>query len=183
MTRLPGSRRVGVMALLSTTTLAGAVLYSGIGTTPDTRNHPTSSYPNLFVDEVECPHRGSALAVGRRSEEHARMRADRYPYDPRDGVRAVRNYQTAESCYKDSGDELGVHRARRAILALTTRVNTDYAAARLNLFNALEQEQWSVALSEIRRLLLLTDHIRRHEYVEWLDEIIGRVAANASTES
>jgi hypothetical protein len=62
-------------------------------------------------------------------------------------------------------------------------VNTDYAAARLNLFNALEQERWSVALSEIRRLLLLTDHIGRHEYVEWLNEIIGRVTAKASTES
>jgi hypothetical protein len=67
--------------------------------------------------------------------------------------------------------------------ALTTRVNTDYAAARLNLLNALEQERWSAALSEIRRLLLLTDHIGRHEYVEWLRKNIGRVAAKASAES
>lgn len=70
----------------------------------------------------------------------------------------------------------------RAIAELTTRVNTDYAASRLNLLNALEQERWSAALSEIRRLLLLTDHIGRHEYVEWLSKTIGRVAAKASTE-
>jgi len=60
-------------------------------------------------------------------------------------------------------------------------VNTDYAAARLNLANALEQERWLDALSEIRRLLLLTQHVRRNEYVEWLNQTIGRVAARAST--
>jgi hypothetical protein len=52
----------------------------------------------------------------------------------------------------------------------------------LNLLNALEQERWSAALSEIRRLLRLTDHIGRHEYVEWLKKIIGTVAAKASTD-
>jgi hypothetical protein len=67
--------------------------------------------------------------------------------------------------------------------ALTARVNTDYAAARLNLLNALEQERWSAAFSEIRRLLRLTDHIGRDEYVEWLRKNIGRVAARASAES
>ena len=60
-------------------------------------------------------------------------------------------------------------------------MNTDYAAARLNLLNALERERWSVALTEIRRLLLLTDHVGRHEYVEWLREIIGRVSVKASS--
>ncbi|MGB5522971.1 MAG: hypothetical protein WBM96_10420, partial [Polyangiales bacterium] len=61
------------------------------------------------------------------------------------------------------------------------RVNTDYAAARLNLVTALDQSRWSDALSEIHRLLLLTEHVRRHGYVEWLNEIVGKIAARAST--
>ena len=183
MTWLLGNRRHGIIVLLAVFALAGLALWLGARATPGARNHPFDDYPELFANEAACPDRGDVFDNGRRSEEFAHLRADRYVYDPRDGVRAVEHFQEAESCYRAAGDELGVHRVRRAISGLTTRVNTDYAAARLNLSNALEQERWSAALSEIRRLLLLTDHIRRHEYVEWLSKIIGSVAAKASTES
>lgn len=183
MTRLFGNRRNCIIALAVATALAVLASWRGPRATPDALNHPIHDHPELFGDAVACPDRGDPFENGRRTEEIARRRADRYAYDPRDGVRAVQRYQEAGSCYRAAGDELGGPRVRRAISVLTTRVNTDYAAARLNLFNALEQERWSVALSEIRRLLLLTDHIGRHEYVEWLNEIIGRVTAKASTES
>lgn len=183
MTGLSGNKSRGIIALLAVFALAGLAAWLGARTTPGARNHPFDDYPELFVHEAVCPDSGDAFDNGRRSEEHAHLRADRYVYDPRDGVRAVQQLQEAESCYRAAGDELGAHRVRRAISGLTTRVNTDYAAARLNLSNALEQERWSAALSEIRRLLLLTDHIGRHEYVEWLTKIIGSVAAKASTES
>jgi len=180
MTGLLGRWGNGRVALL--TLLALVVLASWLGTRaiPIVRDHPFDDYPELFVEGGTCPPRGDALENGRRSEELARLRTDRYAYDPRDGVRGVRRYQQAESCYRAAGDEVGAHRARRASAALTARVNTDYAAARLNLLNALERERWSVALSEIRRLRLLTDHIGRHEYVEWLSKIIGRVTVKAS---
>jgi len=182
MTRLLGNQRKGTMVLLAVLALVVLVSWLGARATPSARNHPFDGYPELFVETAACPHRGDAFEKGRRSEELARLRADRYAYDPRDGVRAVQRYQEAESCYRAAGDDVGVHRMHRAIAELTTRVNTDYAASRLNLLNALEQERWSAALSEIRRLLLLTDHIGRHEYVEWLSKTIGRVAAKASTE-
>jgi hypothetical protein len=51
------------------------------------------------------------------------------------------------------------------------------------LVNALEQKRWPAALSEIHRLLLLTQHLVGDEYVEWLKKIIGRVAAEASSVS
>jgi len=183
MTGLLGHRRNGIIVLLAVFATAAFASWLGTRETHGARTQPFGDYPELFVDEAVCPDRGDAFDNGRRSEELAHLRADRYVYDPRDGVRAVRHFQEAESCYGAAGDELGVHRVRRATSALTNRVNTDYAAARLNLFNALEQERWSAALSEIRRLLLLTDHIGRHEYVEWLSKIIGRVAVKASTES
>ena len=183
MTGRLGGWSNGIVALL--TVLALVVLASWLAAlaTPMVRNPPFDTYPELFVEGGTCPPHGDALENGRRSEELARLRTDRYAYDPRDGVRAVARYQEAESCYRAAGDELGARRVRRAGAALTARVNTDYAAARLNLLNALERERWSVALSEIHRLLLLTEHIGRHEYVEWLSKIIGRVAVKASTAS
>lgn len=183
MTRLLRSRVNGIVVILTLLTLAVHASWLGARATPIASNRPFDHYPELFVGGGTCPLRGDVLESGRRSEELARLRTDRYMYDPRDGVRAVRRYEEAESCYRAAGDELGARRARRAGATLTARVNTDYAAARLNLLNALERERWSVALSEIRRLLLLTDHIGRHEYVEWLSKIIGRVTVKASMAS
>jgi len=177
------NRCMGLVALLCVLALAALASWLNVRATPKAQHHPVDDYPELFVESAVCPRRGSVLASGRRSEELARLRSDRYAYDPRDGVRAVHHYLQAESCYRDEGNEHGAHRVRRAKAALTARVNTDYAAARLNLLNALEQERWSAAFSEIRRLLRLTDHIGRDEYVEWLRKNIGRVAARASVES
>jgi hypothetical protein len=182
MSKLLGNQSKGIIALLAVLALVVVASWLGARATPSARNHSFDEYPELFVETIACPPRGDAFEKGRRSEELARLRADRYAYDPRDGVRAVHRYQEAESCYRAARDNVGAQRVHRAIAALTTRVKTDYAAARLNLLNALEQESWSAALSEIRRLLLLTDHIGRHEYVEWLRKIIGKVAAKASSE-
>jgi len=183
MTGLLGKWGKWIVALLTLLMLVVLASWLGARATPIARNRPYDDYPELFVEGGTCPSRGDVLENARRAEELARLRTDRYAYDPRDGVRAVQRYQEAESCYRAAGNELGARRARRANTALTARVNTDYAAARLNLLNALERERWSVALSETRRLLLLTDHIGRHEYVEWLSKIIGRVAVKASTAS
>jgi len=178
-----GVGRRGLIAVIAGFALVGLASWLGLRPAPAARNRPAHNHPKLFVEATGCPHRGDALKHGRRSEELARLRADRYAYDPRDGVRAVLRYQEAEACYRAAGEATGRARARHAIAALTLRVNTDYAAARLNLVNALEQERWSVALGEIHRLLRLTDHLGRHEYVEWLEKIIGRVAARASSAS
>ncbi|TFH30733.1 MAG: hypothetical protein E4H00_04665 [Myxococcales bacterium] len=177
------SRWTRIVALLAVLALLALALWFDTSVSPVTRDRPVDEYPDLFVGGATCPSRGDALENARRSEELARLRADRYAYDPRDGVRAVLLYQEAESCYRAAGYEIGLHRSHRAASGLAVQVRTDYAAARLNLLNALERERWSVALSEIRRLLLLTDHIGRHEYVDWLNEITGRVAVKASAAS
>jgi hypothetical protein len=186
MTVLLGSRgrdRIAPLAPLALLALALVALavWLGVRKPSVTRHNLFDDYPALFVEEGVCDRRDGFLESGRRREERARLRTDRYAYDPSDGIRAVRRYQEAESCYRAAGDERGVRRVHRAGRELAARVNTDYAAARLNLLNALERERWSVALTEIRRLLLLTDHVGRHEYVEWLREIIGRVSVKASS--
>lgn len=183
MTSLPKVGRESFIVLLVVFALVALASWLSRRTAPRSPGRPVNAYPELFGEAVPCPGQAGVLEHGRRSEQLARLRADRYAYDPRDGIRAVQRYREAEACYRIAGTENGVHRARRAAAALTARVNSDYAAARLNLVNALEQERWSDALSEIRRLLLLTDHVGRHEYVEWLERIVGRVVSKASTAS
>jgi hypothetical protein len=183
MTGLPRLGRKGLIALPAGFVLLALTTWLGGRGTQNGRSRPVDDYPELFVEAIACPRRGDVLEDGRRLEERARLHADRYAYDPRDGVRAVQRYQEAESCYRAASAERAALRVRLAIADISARVNTDYAAARLNLVNALEQERWSTALSEINRLLLLTDHLGRHEYVEWLKKIIGKVAARAGTAS
>ena len=181
MTSHTKAGRNGLLGLLAAVALFLAVQWFREDATLAPGERPIVPHPELFQQANACAGRGRALENGRRSEELALLRADRYPYDARDGVRAVQHYREAESCYLTAGAEAEAARIHRANPALMARVNTDYAAARLNLANALEQERWLDALSEIRRLLLLTQHVRRNEYVEWLNQTIGRVAARAST--
>ena len=181
MTGASQIRRNGLLVLLAVSGLVVLALWLRDGAAPGANGRALDAHPQLFVDVATCPPRGDALRNGRRAEELGLLRADRYAYNPRDGVRAVQRYQEAEACYRLAGAESDAARVRQSVSVLSARVDTDYAAARLNLVNALEQDRWSDALSEIRRLLLLTEHLRRHEYVEWLEEIIGKTAARAST--
>ncbi|MGB8332657.1 MAG: hypothetical protein WCE62_21210 [Polyangiales bacterium] len=181
MTSWATVRRNGLLVLGSASALVVVTVWLSDHPRPGARTGPTAGHPELFGDAASCPRRGEAASNGRRAEELARLRADRYAYDPRDGVHAVEHYQQAEACYLAAGAERSAARARAESATLIDRVNTDYAAARLNLINALAQEHWSVALSETRRLLRLTEHLEKDDYVEWLMRNVGRVASRAST--
>ena len=135
------------------------------------------AHPTLFGEQSNCPSREDPLRSGIRAEEMARSRADRYPYDPRDGVRAVQGYRVAASCYDVAGRPSDADRTRGAAQELAGRVVADYAAARLSLANAIEAERWADVLRETRHLQLLTSHLGGHEYVEWLKKIVGKATA------
>jgi hypothetical protein len=141
-------------------------------------NGGLSAHPALFGKHPDCPSRGGALQRGVRAEEMARFRSDRYPYDPRDGVRAVQGYRTATDCYDAAGRPSDADRTRAAGQELAERMGTDYAAARLSLANAIETKRWADVLRETRHLLLLTSHLGGHKYVEWLVEIAGKAKAH-----
>ena len=146
-------------------------------------NDQREVYPNLFRGSSGCPTQIDQLVTAARLEERARLRADRYAYDPRDGVLSVLRYQDAEACYRAADDRDAASRVSLMAARLSARIDADYAAARLSLINALARERWSEALRIVSWLLLLTDHIERDGYVEWLHEIEGRVAARAATAS
>lgn len=174
-------RRNGFVALSTVCAIVVLVAWLWGRAAPSHHQQALHDYPELFVDVAVCPMQGDTLANGRRLEELGLRRADRYAYNAGDGVRAVQRYREAEACYRAAGSQSDAARVGRLLASLSARVNTDYAAARLNLVTALDQSRWSEALSEINRLILLTKHLRRDGYVEWLNEIIGKIAARAST--
>lgn len=181
MTGISQVRRNGFVALFVACGLVVLVAWLRGPAAPSHNQQALHDYPELFVDVTVCPLQGDPLPNGRRLEELGLLRADRYAYNAGDGVRAVQRYREAQACYRAARSHSDGARVGRLLTALSARVNTDYAAARLNLVTALDQRRWSDALSEIYRLLLLTEHLRRHGYVEWLNEIIGKIAARAST--
>jgi hypothetical protein len=134
-------------------------------------------HPPLFTPLLDCPHPETPLASAARAEAKAWLQEERYPYDPREGVRAVKSYTEATNCYEQTGRAAESSRTRSRSSALTTRVATDYATSRLRLESALEGGHWMDALRAARRLQLLTSHIEGHRYVEWLEEIAGKATA------
>ena len=144
---------------------------------------PEPAAPALFAETTRCPVEVDAFEHARRSEQVGRLQADRYPYDPSDGIRAVQSYQSAESCYRRAGSPADVRRVIEFKAAFALAVNTDYAASRLSLANALERRRWSAAFAEVRRLLRLTEHLGQNEYTEWLKNKVGRLAVRARTGS
>ena len=181
MTSLSSVRLQGLLVLLAACVLVTLIAWFRGWEAPRLGQQARDHYPELFVDVQACPLRGELLPGSRRLEERGLLLADRYPYDAGDGVRAVYHFAQAEACYRGAGSHDEAVRAGRLRTALAARVNTDYAAARLNLVTALDQARWSDALGEIHRLLLLTAHLRKDGYVEWLNKIVGRTAARAST--
>ncbi len=167
-----------VLAAMVATTVAV------IGFTRDADPYDSRSlrhdHPSLFGAPPPCSPDGQSVRRATRLERQGHFFAERYPYDPRDGVQAVLRFQEAHSCYQDSGLLEPARRTRQLASGLMARINVDYASSRLVLESALVTEKWSVALSELSRLLRLTEHIGDHAYVEHLGSIVGRVSIHAS---
>lgn len=136
-------------------------------------------HPPLFQPERRCPDSNGTFGQASRLEQQAHFHAERYPYDAKDGIRAVHRFQEAASCYRAGGSNPAAERARQSASQLIERIEVDYASARLVLTNALEKQQWSVAHAEVRRLRALTAHLASDGYVDWLRGISGKVAVHA----
>ncbi len=147
------------------------------------RTKPAYEPPLLFAGATPCTASARRADRGFRVERQGHLHAERYPYDPRDGIRAVARFQEAYSCYRDAGLSAHAHRARALSSILKTRINVDYASSRLALDDALARQHWNVALEEARRLLGLTGHLHGHGYVERLSSLIGKASARVDEAS
>jgi len=183
MTDLRGWTR-GLSALAVVTMVAGVLIGRALlhedGTDTQTL---AQGHPILFGAPRRCSGDARPARRAGRAEQQARLHAERYPYDPRDGVQAALLFQEARSCYQKAGLSEHAKRAEALASSLTARVRVDYASSRLVLDNALASEKWAVALVELHRLLRLTEHVRDHAYVEYLRSILGKVTIRANDAS
>lgn len=139
------------------------------------------AFPELFNDNPACPESADPLTIAVRAEEQAGYRHDRYPYDPRDGVRSVRELGIAAACYDLAGRSYDAARLRTLRSQVRARISIDYSSARLSLSRAISSKDWNRALAETRRLQLLTSHLGGHDYVDWLRQTNGRATSRVQS--
>ncbi len=138
--------------------------------------------PALFASLPGCSAAHDPGAAAERAERLAQSRADRYAYDPYDGILAVRHYAEAEACYLASGRSVEAAHAKREKERLHETIDADYAASRTRLLQAFENQHQKVVISEARRLIALTRGVEATEnsFVSWLHDVKRRTAARMS---
>jgi hypothetical protein len=123
--------------------------------------------PPLFEEASaeDCPAAEEAAEKrGARAAERARSKTLRYPFDAREGLRAVELYRAAAPCLTGSpmGPVVTAEEKR-----LRQRIEDDYQVQRLHLERALGEADWDAAMVASGQLLsLLAD--RPGPYRDWL---------------
>lgn len=172
----------GLLLVLGTLVAIGSRLFSASFASEGRSSPGPALDPSaLFEPARECPHDTFAGRAAARAELQGILFAERYPYDPRDGIRAVHRFLEAQSCYEASGVHEGARRTGRLAARLAARIEVDYVSSRLALESAMAAEKWSVAHGELLKLLRLTEHRRGHPFVEHLIRVAGKVAIRASS--
>ena len=141
---------------------------------------PPLAIPSLFAANAACPFPDRPGQSAARLERNGKLLAERYPYDPQDGVRGAQLMLQAHACYRLERSHSDMRRTKQSAWELTERVEADYAAAQLVLQDALASGHWEVAAGELRRLLGFTRHLGPGAFVRWLRETQGKVIAHAS---
>jgi hypothetical protein len=142
----------------------------GLGRSPE----PPST---LVAASFRCPSGSSAFRI----EKEGYIRTERYPYDPRDGIRGVTLLLRAGACHRAAGRTREANRAASAAKRLSSRIAQDYSAARVGLERALSNESWGAVTHDAHRLLAFTDHVQPHPYVQWLRRVASRAASHDDT--
>jgi hypothetical protein len=170
--------KVSPVYLLAGAMLVGFLLWSMLDT-PDeaSLNSSLPAAPPLFEHDTPCPYNGvQALARGTETEQAAMAHAERYSFDPYDGITAVQDYRLATSCYTSGGDSSAAARARAAGQRWQTRLETRYQGHQLRLRLALDRHRPDHALREVRSLKKLLRG-KQSDYIAWLKHAEHRLTA------
>lgn len=178
--------RVLLLAAVAIASYAGYVflLPKPVGLPSDAGIEP----PALFAESYACPRNGDAGANALDAEYRAFSHADRYAFDPADGVRAVELFGEAKTCWSSAGQADRARRAGEFQAELVQEVDTQYATARLTLARAISGERWDLATEATERLQALTKHLDEEDpYVNWLSRVhrivVSRMHADEDRDS
>ncbi|MCG8554972.1 MAG: hypothetical protein MJD61_06740 [Proteobacteria bacterium] len=146
---------------------------------PAPNGPPPQAPESPFAAVSDCGHDGTrAVRRALGAEAQGSSLAERYAFDPGDGVDAVRLLSLAERCYDAAGRSDDVARMRRSLAQLEAMVLADYKRTLLRLRYFLRRGQHAQAKAEaqsLRRMLLHRSGIFRG----WLDRIVSKSAKPA----
>lgn len=115
--------------------------------------------PPLFEETTDCDvDAARAQLRGDETFRAALAKEERYPFDARDGVRAVNLFRRARQCYEVVGDDERARTVAASLARLEKRLEEDYVTYRLRLSRALENRRPEDALVSVRALLSLLEH-------------------------
>jgi hypothetical protein len=124
--------------------------------------------PALFAETEPCRVASvAASAHARQAEQEADTRTQRYRFDALDGVKAVRLYMLASSCYSVAGDGVGAARTLKAVEDWRRQVESAYRNHDMQLRLALDRDDTKRARSELRQLHQFVRD-RAGPYINWL---------------
>ena len=133
--------------------------------------------PQLFDAAVACGRPAeSAAARAVVLEQAAASKMDRYPFEPADGVEAVRLLAEARACFATGGDRASVGRTSSILSLWKHRIDAEYRAHQLRLQLSLGADRTDDALRELRALRRLLAH-QNNAYTDWLENQERRLRA------
>lgn len=127
--------------------------------------------PPLTEDRaLTCGNLEPAVAdrQAREKELAASAKQERYPFDPSDGVQALRLLRESQVCYQAAGKSEDASRMLADAEHWSRQLNIEYSSLRLRLTLALEQERLADAIDDIRQLQALLAHRSDSPYQQWL---------------
>lgn len=142
-----------------------------------------SEAPALFDGQASCPddRREGAQARAQKLWEAAAAKAQRYHYEPSDGVQAVGLYDQAAQCLGQAGQPGEAEAVEREAAPLRRRIELDYRTYRLRLDRSLKEGRTEDALLAARILGELLEHRADDPYVVWLDQLERRLVVRLQT--
>ncbi|MBT8496524.1 MAG: FHA domain-containing protein, partial [Deltaproteobacteria bacterium] len=92
--------------------------------------------PELFASKLTCPKSGEPSGLGKELSSAAVAKAERYAFDPADGIEAVELYRQAAACLEKAGERPLAAKITSAAEALEQTVGEDYKTHRVRLKRA-----------------------------------------------
>jgi hypothetical protein len=118
---------------------------------------------------------GAALARAQEDAQVADSKRERAPFYPRDGVAAVRLYESAAACFGAGGAQPDAASASSAAELLRRHLADDFHVHTVRLERFLALKEYDSAQHEVRTLLQFLQG-KSGEYVTWLGAVDRKIS-------
>ncbi len=137
-----------------------------------------SSPPALWDDARPACSQGAPSAALARAQEDARVadgKRERAPFYARDGVAAVRLFESAAACFRAGDAPASAASADASAELLRRRLSDDFHVHTVRLERFLAIKEYDAAQHEVRTLLEFLQG-KTGDYVTWLEAVDRKIA-------